>query len=147
SLFYETDNSGWRFTIGKRLIGPGGSYTPQFTILDNGKVGIGTISPATTLHVAVMSQSTPTLAPNIRMLSNWVPAASDLAAGTVVVLDPSEPNRVMASLRPYDSRIAGVVSARPGLLIGEAGEGKVKVSTTGRVEVRTDARSHPIQIG
>jgi hypothetical protein len=36
---------------------------------------------------------------------------------------------------------------RPGLELGEAGEGRVLVATTGRVKVKVDASNGPIQIG
>ena len=42
--------------------------------------------------------------------------------------------------------VAGVVSAEPGIILGEAGEGKVKVATTGRVRVKVDA-TRAIKIG
>jgi hypothetical protein len=43
--------------------------------------------------------------------------------------------------------VAGVVSAQPGIALGEAGEGKVLVATTGRVKVKVDATRSPIHIG
>jgi hypothetical protein len=41
---------------------------------------------------------------------------------------------------PYDSRVAGVISLRPGLTLGERGEGRVLVATTGRVRVKVMLR-------
>jgi hypothetical protein len=43
--------------------------------------------------------------------------------------------------------VAGVVSARPGITLGEAGDGKVLVATTGRVKVKVDATRAAIKIG
>jgi hypothetical protein len=80
-------------------------------------------------------------------VAEWVPATSDLAPGTVVILNPARNNEVMASNVPYDTTVAGVVSARPGLSLGIEGEGKEQIATTGRVKVRVDAREHPIHIG
>jgi len=40
-----------------------------------------------------------------------------------------------------------VISAQPGITLGEGGEGKVLVATTGRVRVKVDASRGPIQIG
>jgi hypothetical protein len=54
---------------------------------------------------------------------------------------------VIESATPYDTRVAGVVSAMPGIVLGEAGAGKVKVATTGRVKVRVDATSSPVEVG
>jgi hypothetical protein len=40
-----------------------------------------------------------------------------------------------------------VISAQPGITLGEGGQGKVLVATTGRVKVKVDASREPIQIG
>jgi len=80
-------------------------------------------------------------------VAEWVPSSQRLAAGTVVVLDPDRNNQVLASTRAYDTRVAGVVSAQPGIALGERGEGKALVATTGRVRVRVDARRAPIKVG
>ncbi len=53
----------------------------------------------------------------------------------------------MASTRAYDTRVAGVVSAQPGLTLGEGGPNRVLVATTGRVRVRVTADRYPINIG
>jgi hypothetical protein len=80
-------------------------------------------------------------------LAEWVPADADLAPGTVVVLHPERPNEVISSARAYDTSVAGVVSAQPGIILGEGGAGKEQIATTGRVKVRVDARKAPIRIG
>ncbi len=80
-------------------------------------------------------------------LAEWVPADQQLAAGTVVVLDKSKSNHVMSSSKSYDQRVAGVISAQPGIMLGERGDDKVLVATTGRVLVNVDATNGPIEIG
>jgi hypothetical protein len=80
-------------------------------------------------------------------VAEWVPAAVDMEPGTVVVLNSAKANEVLPSAVEYDSRVAGVVSARPGLILGEAGVSKEMIATTGRVRVRVDARRNPIAIG
>lgn len=80
-------------------------------------------------------------------VAEWVPSSQELSAGTVVVLDTGRTNHVVASTGPYDTRVAGVVSARPGLILGEGGAGKFMVATTGRVKVRVDATRAPIRVG
>jgi hypothetical protein len=80
-------------------------------------------------------------------LAEWVPSSEQLAPGTVVVLDSTKSNQVVASAVAYDTRVAGVISERPGIALGENGEGKVLVATTGRVRVKVDATRAPIQIG
>lgn len=81
-------------------------------------------------------------------VAEWVDATSDLPPGTVVVLDQHDTDRVTTSATPYDTRVAGVVSEQPGVLLGVPGSGKEKVATTGRVKVKVkvDAAT-PIRIG
>lgn len=80
-------------------------------------------------------------------VAEWVPSSQKLSAGTVVILDPEKTNQVIASTDSYDTRVAGVISEQPGVLLGEGGEGKVKVATTGRVRVKVDATGGPIRVG
>jgi hypothetical protein len=82
-------------------------------------------------------------------VAEWVPAAEaeELPAGTVVVLDRTKSNHVISSSKSYDQRVAGVISAQPGIMLGEKGENKVLVATTGRVLVNVDATNGPIEIG
>ena len=54
---------------------------------------------------------------------------------------------MLASVSAYDTKVAGVVSEQPGVILGVAGEGKLKVATTGRVKVKVDATAGPVQIG
>jgi len=55
NLWYDTDNSGWKFNIGKLV---GSTFTAQMTLQDNGNVGIGTTSPAQKLTVSSASNTT-----------------------------------------------------------------------------------------
>jgi hypothetical protein len=80
-------------------------------------------------------------------LAEWVPTREQISPGTVVTLDRTRSNAVTASRRSYDTLVAGVVSARPGIVLGERGTGKVMVATTGRVMVKVDASRYPIRIG
>jgi len=88
-----------------------------------------------------------TLYANYQDLAEWVPAEDSLPAGTVVIQSDDVDNAVVASERAYDTRVAGVVSPLPGLLLGKEGPHKAKIATTGRVRVRVDATSAPIHRG
>jgi hypothetical protein len=80
-------------------------------------------------------------------VAEWVPASEPMVPGTVVVVDSGVRNSVAASKQAYDTAVAGVISAQPGVLLGVEGPSKVKVATTGRVKVRVDASLHPIRAG
>lgn len=80
-------------------------------------------------------------------VAEWVPSTTDLAPGTVVTLNTGRNNEVMASATAYDTTVAGVVSAQPGLSLGIEGEGKEQIATTGRVKVRVDARRQSVRVG
>jgi hypothetical protein len=118
-----------------------------------GNVGIATTSPTEKLHVIgnVKVSGNIDVGGNINAkyqdVAEWVASSQELAAGTVVILDPAKSNQVIASSEPYDSRVAGVISTRPGVALGEAGEGRVLVATSGRVKVKVDAGNGPINIG
>lgn len=125
----------------------------QMIVRGNGNVGIGTTSPTEKLHVGGNVKITGDIdvTGNIKAkyqdVAEWVESSQALVAGTVVILDSSKSNQVIASTQAYDSRVAGVVSLKPGLQLGEEGEGRVLVATTGRVKLKVDASSGPIQIG
>lgn len=117
----------------------------------NGNVGIGTLNPQYKLHVngsAYFSgdiHADGTIHAKFQDIAEWVPAVESLEPGMVVVVAPR--NHVAASTEAYDTRVAGVISPRPGLTLGEAGQSKVLVATTGRVKVRVDASNGRIREG
>jgi hypothetical protein len=117
-----------------------------------GNVGIGAAPSAARLNVGGDLNATGTItAGNITAkyqdLAEWVPSTQKFAAGTVVVLNTAHNNQVTTTTTAYDTRVAGVVSAQPGIALGEAGEGKSLIATTGRVKVKVDATRAPIRVG
>jgi hypothetical protein len=88
-----------------------------------------------------------TISARYQDVAEWVPSAENLEPGTVVVVDLEQNNTVRASAAAYDTAVAGVVSATPGLLLGVEGEAKEQVATTGRVKVKVDATRGAIRLG
>jgi hypothetical protein len=78
---------------------------------------------------------------------------NDVPEGSVVVIDVTNPGHLKLSDRPYDSRVAGVVSGangiHPGIQMQQQGllEGGKNVALTGRVYVQADDSNGPIQPG
>jgi uncharacterized protein YbdZ (MbtH family) len=127
---------------------------------DAGIVGIGTTTPngsykldiAGSTHVSndlnVGGNITGgTVRATYQDVAEWVPASEQMMPGTVVVVSKVSGNTVMPSSSPYDTRVAGVVSLAPGVLLGVEDSSKAKIATTGRVKVRADATNGPIEMG
>jgi len=136
-------------TVG--MLGEGTATAISFD--GDGNVGIGTTSPTSKLHVDGGAKITGDLTVDGNIgakyqdLAEWVRTPVPLKPGTVVVIDPLESNQVLPSSQSYDTRIAGVVSLQPGIILGEAGEDKAKVAHSGRVKVKVDAQFGPISVG
>jgi len=122
-------------------------------ISGGGNVGIGTASPTERLHVAgnllVTGDITGAKVVNAvyQDVAEWVTSDKALAPGNLVIVATGKVDQVVASSEAYDTRVAGVVSEKPGVLLGVPGESKVKVATMGRVRVRVDATINPIEAG
>ncbi|HEX8407862.1 MAG TPA: hypothetical protein VF883_03290 [Thermoanaerobaculia bacterium] len=136
------------------LTGASGSGVERVRVTSAGDVGIGIggSAPVARLHVGGNAHFDGTVTgtyikAHYQDVAEWVPANADLAPGTVVVLDAAVGNGVMASHRPYDTSVAGVVSEQPGIILGEEGTSKEQVATTGRVRVKVDASRGPIAVG
>ncbi len=112
-----------------------------------GYVGIGTATPNAALQVAGDALVDGNIAAKYQDVAEWVTSPEELAPGTVVVVDAARANAVRASRRPYDEAVAGAVSAKPGLALGERAAGKVLVAQSGRVKVKVDAAYGAIHAG
>lgn len=74
--------------------------------------------------------------------------------GSVVVIDPANPGKLMLSSTPYDSRVAGIVSGAggisPGVVMGQemsVADGTYPVAMSGRVYCRAVTSGGPIEPG
>lgn len=133
---------------------PAAGWNERARITTDGKLVVGT-APGNALrldvngaaHVSGEMVVDGNIAAKYQDVAEWVPSTQKLSAGTVVVLDAARTNHVMASATAYDTKVAGVVSAEPGVILGIAGDDKVKVATTGRVRVKVDASRGAIRVG
>ena len=146
----NTDGRLQFFTNDENTSAPGDPISGQMervTFLNNGNVGIGITYPQAKLQVAGNVVIDGNIAAKYQDLAEWVPASNDIEPGSVVITHPSIPGHVLPSTVAYDTRVAGVVSSTPGIVLGEKGDDKVKVATVGRVKVKVNADINPIQIG
>ncbi len=79
-------------------------------------------------------------------LAEHIPAASNVEAGEVVVIDPNHDERVIKSTQPNDPTVAGVISTDPAMLIGQA-DTPSPLALAGRVPVKVSDENGPIQRG
>jgi len=79
--------------------------------------------------------------------------SGEIPQGSVMVIDDENPGRLKVSSRPYDTRVAGVLSGangvHPGIQMQQQGliEGGKNVALTGRVYVQADTSNGPIKPG
>ena len=88
--------------------------------------GTGNLQVSGNLHATGDISATGVIKAKYQDLAELVPSKQTLTSGTVVTLDSNDLAHVRASARSYDTAVAGVISAQPGIVLGEAGEGKVK---------------------
>jgi len=131
---YQSSTDDANYFGGAVTVAPSGTTGTRLTV--NGDINVtGTITGAKVVNAVYQD------------VAEWVPASADMEPGTVVVLNRDRNNEVMPSHHAYDTGVAGVVSAQPGILLGIGDTSKEQIATTGRVRVRVDATRSPIRIG
>ena len=130
------------------------TLTEAMHITGDGRVGIGMVPAAGNvldvngnIRASGSITGARVLGATYQDLAEWVPSGERLAPGTVVIINSALTNEVVPSSRAYDTAVAGVVSAQPGVILGVEGPSKSQIATTGRVRVRVDATKHPIAAG
>jgi hypothetical protein len=157
---YEYPNTGTPSCCIPRLIfrrASSATVTPPAIVVDGaGHMALGGLAapgPSYVLDISGTFHATGdavidgNIAAKYQDVAEWVDASEAMIPGTVVVVDPDAVNGVRPSSSSYDTGVAGVVSAQPGITLGQAGEAKEKIATTGRVKVRVDATRIPIRTG
>jgi hypothetical protein len=123
------------------------SYLLGTLALGKATVGTGyTLDVSGTLHADTIT-STNGINAVYQDLAEWVPFHEKVDTGMVVVVDPDATNEVSPSSHAYQTSVAGVVSDKPGVLLGKASDDKAKIATTGRVKVKVDASAGAIRPG
>lgn len=134
---------GWaienNMTVGNNNLEFNNGASNRMVLNPSGNLGVGTSNPVAKLHVAGDAQVDGNIGAKYQDVAEWVRSADKPNAGTVVVIDTMDRDRVVSASRAYDTGVAGVVSLRPGVLLGEPAQDRIKVAHSGRVKVKVDA--------
>ena len=122
------------------------------TIKNNGRVGIGTTSPASRLHVNGTT-TTDVLTITGADLAEKFPVTDSVQPGTVVEIDPVHPGQLRRASGAYNRRVAGVVSGAndlpAGAILGnlKGSENAPPIALSGRVWTRCNTSNGSIRPG
>jgi hypothetical protein len=154
-------------------VGGDTGLTDRLYIANNGNVGIGTTHPSTKLEIfdgalcvddgtsSCPTNGTPgyiyaesTSITEIDLAENYPTLDTSLEAGELVSVNPEKNESVTRSLRAYDSKLLGVISTKPGILLGGqcndptgCQELQVPVALAGRIPIKVSDINGPIKNG
>lgn len=144
-IAYRADNDSMTFEV---------AGAERLRIDNRGRVGIGTGAPAAELDVRGNTRTCVlTITGGCDLAEPFDTTTAGIPPGSVVVIDPSQPGKLKLSEKPYDRKVAGVVSGangvNPGITLSQSGviEGGINVALTGRVYVQADASNGSIEPG
>lgn len=127
----------------------------RMTLDLNGRLGIGTTNPQTKLDVNGTTTTKVLEITGGADIAELFPATDspNLAKGSVVIIDENNPGNLKKSSRPYDFRVAGVVSGGNGVKTGltlnqnDIFQKGLKVAITGRVYTLSNTSNGRINPG
>src|SRR5262252_1236641 len=172
-LTLTDSNAGWARIRIQNVNGGINFQTHDLTVaggsamyIQNGtqNIGIGTANPQAKLHVqgttmtgVLQITGGADFAENFEVnleKANDATMTAEVKAGMVVSIDPANPGKLALSSRPYDRRVAGVISGaggvQPGMVMSQEGtlaDGKHPVALSGRVYCWADAAHGAIEPG
>ena len=79
--------------------------------------------------------------------AEWIESNEEIEDGMVVSADPENDNKVVSSKNAYDKTVLGIVSTKPGWLVGVESATTVKLALTGRVPVKVTTDNGIIERG
>jgi hypothetical protein len=80
-------------------------------------------------------------------LAEYYYSSQGLEAGDVVAIEPSQEAGINKSSQQYQKNLLGVVSTKPGLVLGPTAENAYAIALSGRVPVKITTENGPIRVG
>ena len=129
------------------------------SVVENGIIRIGTPGTHAMTYIAgtiedpICNNLTITGGADLAEPFDITPAEEQVSEGAVVIIDGAHPGQLKLADRPYDTRVAGVISGangiHPGIQMQQQGllEGGRNVALTGRVYVQADTSNGVIEPG
>jgi len=165
-----TGSNGGNYNLIFRGLGSNGSVGVNVNSIDlmAGSVGIGTTNPVRKLEIAgdvqidgnlyFGSNTTPQSAPYSGSCGGDYAESMDVtgdrtkyAPGDLLVLDQDNPGKILKSIEPYSTTVAGIYSTKPGPMgrrqTGPKSDSEVPMAMVGVVPAKVTAENGAIKVG